>query len=272
LYYSKSSCDVDDWLSKRLVVESFGDASGVNVWNASRPLEGAVELSDRPPPDAGYVEPAAALQQAKHYGVWERQLKEYLYREQPLRIWCCNELKTYSRPEESDGDFRVRLEQLASERRDQQIDDLRKKYAPKFHSLADRIQRGQTNVEREREQYQQRRLDSILRTGSTILGALLGRKRLTATNVSKASTSVRSYGRAASAREDVERAEESVESLQERMAELQAEFDAELAALNGKLRGSELDLEEIQIRPRKSAIQLEKFGVLWLPTTIEASD
>jgi hypothetical protein len=56
------------------------------------------------------------------------------------------------------------------------------------------------------------------------------------------------------------------------MAELQAEFDAELAALNGKLRGSELDLEEIQIRPRKSAIQLEKFGVLWLPTTIEASD
>lgn len=272
LYYSKAACNVDIWLPRGFVVELEGESVPDEPWETSRRLEPIPEVAESAAvPSALFAGVPAPLQRSKQYSIWEQQFRDYLYRDQELSIWSAPELKAFSQPGETIGDFRVRLEQLVSERRDADIDKLRKRYAPQFQVLQDRQKRASDKVEREREQYKQRRLDSILHTGSTILGAILGRRKFSATNVSKASTSVRSIGRAASERGDVNRAEDQVEQIDEQLAELQTEFDAALHDMGDKLKVAELSLEEIRIRPRKSDIHVQKFGVLWLPYVVDGA-
>ncbi len=271
LYYSKSTCNIDTWLPANLRVETSDDIAPEDVWAHALGWDPLPEFSDQASPNAQFAAVPAAMQRSKQFGQWETQLKDYLYREQELVVWGCSELKVFSKLGETAGEFRVRLEQLASEQRDLSVEKLRSFYAPKFQVIQDRIKRASERIEREKEQYQQRRLDSILHTGSTILGALLGRKKLSATNVSKASTSVRSIGRAASQRGDIGRAEDSLESLNERWADLQREFDVQVKAQGAKLNVANLKLDEFRIRPRKSDIQVQKFGVVWLPYSRDAA-
>ena len=271
LYFSKSACNVDTWLPRNLLVEAPSDDRPDDVWATAVLLEPLPEFSKDAEPNAQLAAVPGKMQRSKQYAEWEKQLKDYLFREQELVIWSCQDLKLCSQPGETEGDFRVRLEQLASERRDLEVEKLRQKYAPKFQQIQDRSRRADDRIEREKEEYQQKRLDSILHVGSTIFGALLGRKKFSATNVSKASTSMRSFGRAASQRGDINRAEESRESLSERSVDLQAEFNAELRALGDKLKVADLKFEEIRIRPRKTDIQVQKFGVAWLPYIVDST-
>ena len=61
-------------------------------------------------------------------------------------------LKQTSSPDESEAEFRVRLVQRAREQRDEQVESLRKKYAPKIASLEERIRKAQIKVEKEKAQ------------------------------------------------------------------------------------------------------------------------
>ncbi len=271
LFYSKATCNVDTWLPRNFFVEAQGENFPDDSWTSARPLDPLPEFLNDPEPNAQYSAVPAAMQKSKQYSDWEKQLKDFLYRDQELVIWQCTELKNYSQPGESEGDFRVRLEQVASEKRDLEVEKLRKKYAPKFQLLEDRLKRASEKIEREKDQYKQKRLDSILNFGSTILSAVLGRKRISATSVSKASTSMRSFGKAQSEKDDIGRAEDSMESLNERTTDLQSEFDAEVSGLADKLNVADLKFEEIRIRPRKSDINVQKFGVVWLPCLVDAT-
>ena len=93
------------------------------------------------------------MTRAKSYASWEKSLKAFAYRQCRLNLWYCPSLKTYSQAGESEGDFRVRLQQAAREQRDLRIEKLRKTYAPKLRSLQDRIRRAEQRVQREQSQY-----------------------------------------------------------------------------------------------------------------------
>lgn len=265
LHYSKSAADVDLWLNRTFIVELVGDMLPEEIWGHAEVLDPPPDVAAQPEPDSPFAALPEAMGRSKQYAAWEKDLRDYLYRESELVLWACTELKIQSEAGESEGDFRIRLEQMASEKRDLEVEKLRKKFAPRFQTLQDRRKRAADRVEIEKEQYQQQRLHSILHTGSTILGALLGRKKLSATNVSKASTSARSIGRAASQRGDIDRAEESVEAIDQHLLDLQAEFDTEVSSLSAKLDVAHLSLKENRIRPRKTDIQVAKFAVIWLP-------
>jgi hypothetical protein len=208
----------------------------------------------------------ADLQQSKNYTSWNRELKEYLYRSQELTVWKCEELGKYSEANETLGDFKVRLEQLASEKRDNEVDKLRQRYAKKFSDLRDQIRRGEDRLEVEKEQYQQSRLSSVLSVGSTLMGALLGRR-----STRNATTSVRSFGRSSKEKSDIDRAKDNLDELQVKFQNLEHEFNSAVDELEDKLSVNQLRYDECKVTPRKSDISVEKFGVCWLPFRVDAS-
>ena len=59
----------------------------------------------------------------KSYVAWTKSLKSFLYRERTLRVWNCPALKEWSRPLESEREFRLRLVQASREERDQGVED-----------------------------------------------------------------------------------------------------------------------------------------------------
>ena len=56
------------------------------------------------------------------------------------------------------------------------------------------------------------------------LGAFLGRKTISATNIGRATTAIRGAGRAIKESKDVGQAEENVSALQQQLADLEAQF------------------------------------------------
>ncbi len=265
LYFSKSTAGVDLSDSRTFIVMPSDGPMPEDVWSTAQRMDSLPPLVDHPPPEFRCARLPAEMQRRQSFAEWERRFQDFLYREQQLVVFRCRELQETSRPHESRGDFRVRVQQLAAERRDMEAEKLRQKYAEKFQTLNDRIERARQSVARETDQYKQQRWDTVFRAGSTILGALFSRKKLSKTNFGKASTTLRTAGRAASEKGDVDRAEDKLESLQEKQAQLQSEFDAELAALGNKLDAQSFELEEIRIRALKKDISVQRFGVVWLP-------
>lgn len=268
LHYVRATYKVDYWTEKTFLPMIGAGELPNRIWDGSG-LEDQDELEFDLSPDsaARFSDFSEELLKAKNYRIWETELKEFLYRNHPLTIWKCAKLKEYSQPEETLGDFKVRIEQRVSEMRDAEVDALRRKYAAKFQRVKDSVRRAKDQLQRQEEQYSQSRTSSIVSIGQTIMGAILGRR------ISRsAGTSVRSYGRASKEKSDIDRAESNLEVWVNRYHDLEAEFDHSVAELEDKLDVENLDFEELTITPRKSDILIEEFCLCWLPWRVDVAD
>jgi hypothetical protein len=186
-----------------------------------------------------------------------------MYRTQSLTLFRSPELKQTSNVDETEGDFRIRLETAVSELRDLESERLRDKYAARFQTLRDQITRAEAKLDKEKAQYKSRRLESTLSIGGSILGALLGRKVVS-------SSAVRSAGQASREKQDMETAESSMDQLQNRFRDLEDEFNRERESLQNKLDVRSLVFETLQIPPRKSDTTVLEFFLAWLPVAVSA--
>ncbi|HJX41522.1 MAG TPA: hypothetical protein VJ345_08670, partial [Anaerolineales bacterium] len=169
-----------------------------------------------------------------------------------------------SQPGESERDFRVRLQQVSREHRDQAVDRLRQKYAPKIASLQERIRRAQQALDREQEQVKDQKMQTAISVGATLIGAVFGRKAVS-TTIGRATTAARGVSRTMKQQEDVGRVEDTVESLQQQLAALEEEFRLETAALESKLDPLSESLESVSVRPKKSGISVQLVALAWAP-------
>lgn len=270
LHYSRATYKIDEWTTKRFV-SKINAYSVDDAWMAANELPADLEMAKSADKDAEYATLPEELEISKNFTMWEKQLKSYLYREQEIVILKCSDLKEYSKFGEDESDFRSRLSHAVNEMRDLAVEKLRKKYASKLNTLQNRIERAEQKVEVETQQYKQSRLSSVLSIGSSIFGALLGNKTLSKTNVSKASTSVKSIGRTAQQRGDIGRAQDSLESLKEDYEAMEEEFDAAVTEIAEKLNVDSLTFEELTLAPKKTDISIKEFGVAWLPWKVDST-
>ena len=266
LHFVKSTYDVDQW-EERTFLASVTDGQLPNeIWDEAEPLEERLDFENEAEEGVQFAKVPSDLQKAKNFKTWNKELKEFLYRGQKLDVWKCVALKQYSEPGETLGDFKVRLEQMVSEKRDDETDKLRKKYASKFSTLRGKIRRAEDKLELEEDQYKQSRMSSVLSVGSTLMGALLGRK-----STRNASSSMRSMGRQSKEKADIARAKDNLEDLQVEFEDMEHAFNDEVDELTEKLSIENLEFDDLQVTPRKSDISIEEFAVCWLPWRVDSS-
>jgi hypothetical protein len=168
-----------------------------------------------------------------------------------------------SRPGESERDFRVRLREETRAARDERVEALRKKYAPKIAALEERLRRVQQTEAREREQVSQQGVQAAISLGASILGAVLGRKTVSVGNIGRATTAARGASRVLKERQDVARAQETVAAVQQAKSELEAELQSEVAALEA--RSESAKLEPVTLRPKKTDVRVRLCALVWTP-------
>ena len=235
-------------------------------WDAAR--EAAVTVGDletEPAAGAAFADLPAIAGKKKSYADWTRDLAGWLFRTRTLELQSSPALKQLSRPGESEGDFRARIQHAAREGRDAAVERLRQKYAPKLAALQERIRRAQQAVEREQGQATQHGLQVAISLGATVLGAFLGRKAVSATTLGRATTAARGAGRTMKEAQDVSRAKESAESLQEQLADMEAEFTRETEALAAKTDAGRETLETVSLKPTKSNVTVKLLALAWAP-------
>jgi hypothetical protein len=220
------------------------------------------DLESAPLGNAEFGELPTVAAKGKSYEEWRKDFAAWLYRAQSLEAFHSPSLRIFSQPNESEGEFRIRVQQASREKRDQIVEDLRKKYSPKIAALQERIRRAEQAVARESEQVKQQGVQTVISIGATILGALLGRKTVGPSTLGRATTAARGAGRVLKERQDVGRAQETVEALQQQMADLEAEFKAE--AESSALPGAE-SIQAITIKPTKQNISVKLVVLAWVP-------
>lgn len=264
LHFVKANVGVDHW-STHVLLRMAGDDALDNPWDSAEVAEEAPELARSPEPNIGFAALPAPLARAANYARWSKSLKDYLYREQSLTIWSASDLDAHSEPGETEGDFRVRLRHLAKENRDRAVEKLRQQYAPKFRTIDEQMRRAQERVDKEKAEFRSSQLDAAISFGTSILGAVFGRKLGSRTNVGSAGSAIRSASRSMRQKGDVGRAEETVESVAQRKADLEAELQEKVNALEATINADDCRLEEVEIRPRKTDVAVERLSLIWIP-------
>jgi flagellar motility protein MotE (MotC chaperone) len=238
------------------------EVEGVD-WYAARPLDlSSDHLEDEPVPGAAFGPLVSAGGEEKSYRTWSKSFSDALYRDRRLKLWKSPTYKEVSQPEESERDFRIRLGQLAREARDEQTEELREKYAKKLETLEDRIRRAEQKVEVQAEQARDQKLKTVVNIGSTLLGAFLGRKRLSS---SRLGTAVKGFGRQARESQDVERAKEDLAVLEEKYREMERELEQEIEELEERFDPLNEELETFAVKPRRTDVEVRRVALVWVP-------
>lgn len=263
LHYARVALGVDEWQDVA-VLSPIGDGMATDPWDGAVELPSIPDL-DRPAPGSAQYGPLPAQAiSGKIRRRWPSQLKAWLYRGRPLRLYRIPALKLTSRPGETEAEFRVRAREEARRSRDAAAAGIRDSYARKVESIEKKLVTAGSRLDREKSQYDSQRLESAVSVGSTLLGALLGKRSMTG---SKAATAARHVGRTATQRDDVQRAERSIKELNQQLVQLESELGGELEAVRSKWAVDALEVEEVTLAPRKSEIGVELVALAWVADT-----
>jgi hypothetical protein len=248
------------------LLAAFADGPAGLDWSQAVAIDLPVEdLESEPEAGAQFAEVPAEASKAKSYASWRKDLASWIYRNQRLELLESPALEIVSNPGESERDFRVRLQQLAREQRDDAVEKLRKKYAPKFEVLEDRKRRAEQAVARETEQASGQKMQTAISFGATLLSSFLGRKRTSMSTLGRATTAARGVGRSMKEAEDVERAQDNVEAITQKLADLEADFQAETRALEQSFDPQTEQLETVSLKPTKANIAVKVLTLAWAP-------
>jgi hypothetical protein len=232
-----------------------------NATDADFTLE---ELSKEAAQGAAFAELPAAAQKPRKYAEWAKGFTAWLTHEQTLSLFRSPSLGVVSTAGESERDFRVRLQHVAREARDEQVAALREKYATKMQALAERQRKAEQAVAREQEQVTSSRLQTGISLATTLFGAMFGRKTFSASTLGRATTTARGVGRSMKESQDVGRAQENVAAVQARLQELEASLQADIVAVEAALGSPAESLETISLKPKRTGVQVKLVSLTWV--------
>ncbi|MDY0065562.1 MAG: hypothetical protein RBS02_04225 [Steroidobacteraceae bacterium] len=264
LHFVNKSAGLDVW-ETRSWLASLDKDSDEPDW-AGAIVEGELkdQLTSMAPAGAEYGETPSALLRAASYRSWRKSLAAHAYETAEFTLLRCPLLGTTAAPGASEGEFRAAAALALREKRDADIDKLRARYASRLASLQDQIRRAQERIDREQSQLSHQKLQTAISVGSSLLGALLGRRKIGATTAGRLGSAARSAGRIGRESDDVTRARQTHEALLQKMEELQDELQGEIAALQSRYDPSGITIERVAVKPRKSDIEIATIGLAWI--------
>jgi hypothetical protein len=264
LHFVNSPAGVDAWETRSWLLALDPDVVTPDWSQAQTGGDLSEQLIGTAMPGLAFEAAPVSALRADSYRAWEKQLENYAYEAASLAVFRSPLVGATSVAGLDEADFRARIALALREKRDAAVETLRRKYAPRLTTLQDQIRRAETRVQREDSQLSQQKLSTAIAVGASILGAFLGRKKLSSSNVGRIGSAARNAGRIGRESDDVSRAQESLDVLSQRYTDLQNEFDQESAALQSKFDPMASIVDRVEIKPRKSDIDVTLLALVWV--------
>lgn len=270
--YTSAKHGVDETRANSVTVPLKDGAVPFSAENAES-VDLSVDFLDREPlASATFVPLPAAAAQPRNYGQWGKEITRWAQGSLPITLFESKAHKTFSRIDESERDFRMRLADLGREARDKEAERLRQKYSSRFATLDDRLRRAEQAVEKRQSNSQQAMLSTGLAAIGAVIGAAAGSKKkgggllgaFLGAGSGKAASAMRGVGRTAQTRQEIAHAEETVEAVKADIAELEKQFQEELRKVELAADAEEM-LATVAIRPALNAMSVRSVALVWLP-------
>jgi len=217
----------------------------------------------QPPSNSSFYALPSSVAQLKDFRELTKSFTDHLYQNQKLDLFRVAPLKLESQPNESLGDFKVRLADVLRERKNAEIEKLRQAYGLRQKRLEAQMRAAMDRVEKEKVDVASKTTDTVISFGAAVIGAFLGRKAFSASTVAKAATGMRSAGRVVKEKGDVQRAEIEVQDLQQGLSDLAAEIEQKVVALADSFNPERLAIETFSVKPRRSDVFNVRLALLW---------
>ena len=263
--YSDARLGLDD-TRMVTVVTPIADGAVAVDWDRAEIADFTVDyLLKAPPVGATFADLPPAAAKAKNYATWEKDFSQWLAQSQSIELFKSSRAKEVSALDETERNFRIRLQSEAREARDAALAKVREKYASKLTQIQDRIRRAEQTVQVQSEQATGARMGAAVSIGATIFGALLGRKAVSAGSLGRATTAARGMSRVGKESQDVTRATENVNALKARESELQTELQEDLQAVTADWDLSNEPFERVLIKPKRGGVSIQLVALVWVP-------
>ena len=230
------------------------------------------DLERTPEDGAQFLSLPAGAGKAKNFEGWTKDFGGWLFRTQKVELFRCPSSKEVSKVGELERDFKVRVQQVTREKRDQEVEELRRKYEPRKAVLDERLRKAIQAKEREsgqaKQQYTQTFLSAVVAAAPLVIDHFIGggRRKITNTDLERAATAARGVGRSIQQSGDVGRAEENVDAIQKQKEELELQLKSDIEAIKSNIDAALDAIEKIEIRPTKTNIVVKLFALAWIPS------
>ena len=229
-------------------------------WENSK--ETSIKISDlqsSPVKGSSFNPLPSAASIAKNYSLWQKDFSSWLFRTQKLNLMKSSSFCTLSKPGESERDFRLRLQQISREKRDEMVNKLRDRYEKDFKVLDDKVRRAQQILEKEKSQASSEKYNTAVSIGESILGSFFGRR-----SSSRASRTSKAISRSIKESKDRERAKENLDELIKDRMELENKFRFEINNIETKINPFSEPLENSPICPSRNNIIVKLVSLVWV--------
>jgi len=250
---------VDTELTKTALVES-PDRRGVVRWDdfpyAGPSLE---KIDNTPAPSARFDALEAPLNDAKLMTALQKDFADFLFRNTEVAARENRALKITAGPDVSQAEFMKACADSAREARDAEIAKKTSAIEKKIKSVEDKMAREERDLRQNQDDLRNRNIEAGINGVEAVAGFFgLGRKKSLSTSVSK-------MRMAQNERANVDASAEAIAQYKKDLEDLQRERDAASAEINDRWGHVVNDINEVTVKPKKTDIYVNLFGVAWKP-------
>lgn len=219
----------------------------------------AREIQSKPFPNTFFGDVPAGLMDSKRLNGLKREVTDMLYNTALLVVPFNPDLKVYGDPDAEFSQFQSQVQIAAREGRDAEMDKLAEQYANQIQRLEADLNRRERQLAATKKELRDRKREELFTTGEALLSLWRGRTNYTLSRMSRATR----YRRQTTA--DISGSHETLDKLEREIVEKEQEFEQKLHEVSEKWAHIANNTQEHVINPFKKDIQLELFGVGWMP-------
>jgi hypothetical protein len=198
-----------------------------------------------------------------------RALRDHVVRARTLEVLRCRPLDAWSRPGESEADFRARLAGLADDRADEEAAAERARLEKRAAALESAREAARLRLEEAEVGLDTQKKEELIAGTGGVLGALFGGRLTTKSILTRAS---RAMSGSARERSQTRRAEARVESLSDKADKAEEALDEfeqaildKLAAIDARWSDAAGEVERVTIPLERTDVEVSDLVLCWLP-------
>ncbi|NCF66315.1 MAG: DUF87 domain-containing protein [Chloroflexi bacterium] len=216
-------------------------------------------LDRRPDSQARFGALEQPLSDARLMRMMKSDFADSIYREISVPVKANETLGVYAGPNVNAKAFQRMCEEAAEEKQEVEVDRMDARYRRKIESVQNRLTREERELREDEAEHSRRKSEEMSSYAETALGFFgIGRKKSISSALSRRSQTAR-------AKEDIQESIEEIDELKGDLEQLREELAAELDEIEEKWAEIAADVEVIEVSPYKKNIDVDLFGVAWVP-------
>jgi len=257
---------VETDVTKAVLVDSL-DRRGIVKWEDFTYNGPALDrIETVPAPSARFGSIDAPLNDSKLMNALKKDFTDWVFRNSSVTARANARLKVFAGPDITAAEFMKQCAETAREACDAEVEKKTAIIEKKIKTLEDKLGREQRELREDEAELQNRNIESganLVELGASLFG--LTRKKSVTTQFTK-------HRLAQSARADVQESKEAIEQFSRDLDALYRERDTIADEINNHWGGIVSQISEVTIKPKKTDVYVNLFGVAWKPYYIVQAD